>query len=303
MKNRSKPTKKSSSKRRRSSHLSDDAESSSPHPQERSASIGNPEPDKGATVTPSEEAPPKRKGKQPYKKPTSAPSKEAQSKSNPEQADVTPPRQNHSRFGRPVKDANYDMHFHHGLDTSPKAVAKHEARIQRSRASSATRSVKAPSRKKKGDLDVPSASTEPVNTPTAKVNRGRAKQVSREPHSALVEGVDLSPRAEDAIDSELVVSDADSGSGSNSTSGSDVEGVERPGSPKAATNSESGASDADSGSVLDQSNGSDVEEVVERPVSQNQLISWISIIMRALLGGFWRLLGLIWGLLKWLLFC
>ena len=254
-------------------------------------------------MTPSEKVPPKRKRKQPDKKATSAPTKEAQPKSNLEQADVTPPRQKYSLFGRPVKDANYDMHFHEGLDISPKAVAKHEARIQESRASSATRTMKASSRKKKGDSDLTSAPTGPVNTPTAKVNRGREAQVSREPHSAMVEGVDLSPRAEDPVTSEPRAPSADSDTVSNSTTGSDVEGVERRGIPQAATNSESGASNADSDSFLDQSNGSDVEEVVERPVSPNQLINWFSMITWALLGAFWRLLGLIWGVLKWLLFC
>ena len=215
MKNRSKTTKQSSSKRGRSSHLSNDAESSSQPSQERSTVVNNPETDKGPTVTPNEKALQKRKGKQPDKKPTLRPTKEAQPKSNLEQADVTPPPPNYSRFGRPVKDANYDMHFHQGLDTSPRAVAKHQARLEENRASSATRSVKTTSRREKGNSNLASAPSERVSTPTA---------------------------------------------------------------------------------------GSDVE-VVERPVSPNQLFNWISIIMWALLGAFWRLLGLIWGVLKWLLFC
>ena len=196
------------------------------------------------------------------------------------------------------------MRYHEGLDLSPKAVAKHEARLQKSRASSATRSAKATSRKKKGDSDLASAPTEPVNTPTPEVNRGRDVQGPREPHSAMIESVDLGPSTQDAINLEPRAPGADSDSVSNSTTGSDAEEVvERPGSPKAATNSESGASDADSGSFLDPTVGSDVEEVVERPVSPNGLINWFSIVTWALLGAFWRLLGLIWGVLKWLLFC
>ena len=159
------------------------------------------------------------------------------------------------------------MHFHHRLDTSSRAVAKHQARIQESRASSATRSVKATSRKKKGDSNLASAPIEPVNTPTPEVSRDEDAQVSREPHSAMIEGVDLDLSSEDAIDSEPVVSDSDSDSDSNPTTESDV------------------------------------EEVVERPVIPNGLINWFSNLMWALLGAFWRLLGLIWGVLKWLMFC
>ena len=161
------------------------------------------------------------------------------------------------------------MKHHKGLDRSPKKVAKHEARVQEARASSASRSVKATSRKKKGHSKLSPAPMqqlgEPSNTPT---NRGRNAHVSREP------SVDLRSSSEDAIDSELGASDADSDSVPNSVVGSVVEEeVQRLANPEAAISPESEASDADSDSVPNSIAGSDVEEVVEQPASANGIIN------------------------------